>query len=614
MRTLCHAVGVLTAICLTPAALAADETDEVPSEPTPSDEAPALETSTPDDTPAAPMAASPEVTLELEQLREQIADLQARIGEQHTDITRTKRNLEARDEFKVEMEGLFRTRGYVFGKLFADQDRDARYMDMRLRLRPTFNYKDLAKAKFQVDALEDVVWGDNNDVANTAVFADAPSNTHVSGRSPPSIRLTRAWIEAVVPVGLVRVGRQPSQWGMGLLANDGNGLEKWFGEKHEGATFDRAIFATRPLALVQKIAGKKDSNTPLFLAIGVDRLVEDPLTQYYGYKCRQGMTQGEDDAYDVRCDPDEDGYSDLDHGYTEERDADTRGGDWWANQNDDVAQLVVAMIYKGTDLPLLGSSDSLTAGLYFVHRWQKETDSQVLISDLFVDAKLKSWRFEFEGTHIGGHSSGIALPGAFDPSGELDNPLYKDVAIDSYVGRAGYYRPDYELIMEHGFASGDDNVADSRFTGRPIHQDHNVGLLLYEEIIARATAEQWGDGADSLWSRGGVYNSRYIYPHARYTPLDNIDLIGGFVMAWPHKPDGSIVLCKAGEGCDQSPATAGSLGWEIDLGTKIHWHDHLHFSLEFGYAHATDRLPLVAAGLDPSGNFMTVQSRMAYTF
>ena len=551
---------------------------------------------------------------ELDALRAELADLKEQLDDQRLDITKNKRKLEALDELKVDVEGLFRTRGYIFPKMFADQERDARYMDMRLRVRPTFNYRDLAKATFQVDALEDVVWGDNADIAGTAIFADDPSNTPISGRSTPSMRVTRAWVEAITPVGVVRVGRQPSQWGLGLLANDGNGLERWFGEKHAGNTFDRALFATRPLAIAQKIAGKKDTDTPMFFAIGVDRLVEDPLTQYYGYKCTQGLTEGEDANYDVRCDPDEDGYTDIEHGYTEERDEERRGGDWWADQDDDVVQMVVALIYRGEDLKLLGSSDDLTVGGYMVRRWQKETDSDVIIGDVYVDAKLKSWRFAFEGLHIGGSSSGMALPGAFDPTGELDNPLYKDVAIDSYVARLGYERPNYEVIFEHGFASGDENVADSTFTGRPIHMDHNVGLLLYEEIIARVSAEQWGDGADALWSRGGVYNSRYIFPHARYTPLENIDLIGGFVMAWPHKADGSVILCKDGEGCAQSAATAGALGWEVDLGAKIQWHEHLHFSLEFGYAKATDRLPLVVAGLDPDGNFVTVQSRMAYLF
>ena len=85
-------------------------------------------------------------------------------------------------------------------------------------------------------------------------------------------------------------------------------------------------------------------------------------------------------------------------------------------------------------------------------------------------------------------------------------------------------------------------------------------------------------------------------------------------MAFPDKPDGRFIRCRDGEGCAQSQATAGPLGWELLLGVKHKWHKHLMFSLEGAYAKATDRLPLEAAGLNPNGNFFTVQSRLAYSF
>ena len=36
------------------------------------------------------------------------------------------------------------------------------------------------------------------------------------------------------------------------------------------------------------------------------------------------------------------------------------------------------------------------------------------------------------------------------------------------------------------------------------------------------------------------------------------------------------------------------------------------FSLETGFAHASDRLPLSRVGLNPNGNFFTLQSRIAF--
>ena len=58
-------------------------------------------------------------------------------------------------------------------------------------------------------------------------------------------------MEFKLPVGVMRVGRQESHWGMGLLANHGNGFDDLFGDNHWGATFDRIMFATQPLAIAQ---------------------------------------------------------------------------------------------------------------------------------------------------------------------------------------------------------------------------------------------------------------------------------------------------------------------------------------------------------------------------
>ena len=44
------------------------------------------------------------------------------------------------DDFEVELEGYYRTRGYVFGHVFEGQEGNASVMVQRLRLQPTINY------------------------------------------------------------------------------------------------------------------------------------------------------------------------------------------------------------------------------------------------------------------------------------------------------------------------------------------------------------------------------------------------------------------------------------------------------------------------------------------
>ncbi len=173
--------------------------------------------------------------------------------------------------------------------------------------------------------------------------------------------------------------------------------------------------------------------------------------------------------------------------------------------------------------------------------------------------------------------------------------------------------------MEHGYASGDANPNDDRFQVRALNQDYNVGLLLYEEVLANVTRALWTDTARGLWSNGGVYNSRYIFPTVTYEPMDNWQLVGGFLMAWPDKADGAFIRCRSSDkvGCDAPPAsqaTSDSLGWEVDVALKHTFHKHLLFSVEAGWARTTDRVPLAAAGLDPSGKFFTLQSRFGWQF
>jgi len=527
----------------------------------------------------------------------------------------------AAEDLEFEMEGYYRTRAYLYPNLYADQEEVGQFISHRLRVQPVFTYQDKAKFTFMADVIDDTVWGDNADRASTAVFANDPSMTGYDGVPTDAFRIKRSWIELTLPVGVLRVGRQPSHWGMGLLANDGDGFDDSFGENHQGNNFDRILFATRPIAIAQAAMGREDAGIPFFMGVAMDRLVEDPLTQYYGYECTEGLTDGTDDGYDSRCDSDGDGFSDFEHGYTEPREASERGDDWWVDRNDDVYETVLLAIYRGEDLPFLNYGD-LTVGAYAINRQQAETDSNVYIYDAYLRMLAYGVYLEGEILNIRGQSAAIALPGAvnYDPDAP---PLLKEVDIWGYVTRAGYrYQDIAALTVEHGYASGDDNVADEVFTGRPLHPDHNVGLILYDEILSRVTAATWTEAADGLWSGGGVYNSRYLFPTAEVHFLDNNwSVIGGFLTAWPDRPDGSRILCAEGDEVGGEPldcavydATASRLGWEVDGAIKGRFYEHMLFSLEAGYAKVTDRIPVQNVGLNPDAAFFTLQSRLAYEF
>jgi hypothetical protein len=521
----------------------------------------------------------------------------------------------APDNWKFKLDGYYRARGFVFSHLYEGQAMPATYMQHRLRMTPELNFEDRAKFFMTIDGLDGVVWGDNQSLASTALFAGDPSYTGAEGTEVDPIQFERIWTEFKVPVGLLRVGRQGSHWGMGLLANDGNGLDNdLFGENKYGSTYDRVIFATRPVDVVTTVASMvspkaKPVSFPLVTAIGVDRLVEDPLIQYYGYSCS--------------IDNPDDGCPQLeDHDVTEERDEDRRTDTWWVDPRDDVFEMIYVLMYKN-DGQKFGKNlvGDVTLGTYIVNRMQAETESNVLIVDAYGKFELAGVLAEAEILSITGETRAITLQNA-DP--EAEDPLYKQAAIAGGVARLGYQNELFTGLMEAGFASGDDDVTDENFTGRPIHPDHNVGLLLYEEIISRVTATGWGEDARGLWSNGGVYNSKYIYPNVRFRPMKGWELVGGVLVAWPDKPDGAFVLCAEGDEveCPIKDATSDILGWEVDVGVHHKWADHMNFVLEAGHAHATDRLPLASTGLEYElddeghayGNYFTVQSRIAYEF
>lgn len=532
----------------------------------------------------------------------------------------------AEDDWDFTLEGYYRFRGYSFHNLYADQEEPGRYMTQRLRIQPMINFEDRAKFIMMADVMDDVVFGDNQSLASTSLFAGDPSNTSMSGQSGSSFEIKRAWLETNLAVGTFKAGRQESHWGMGLLANSGNGFDDAFGENHGGATFDRILFATKPLAVSKALFGV-GSDIPLYMGYAFDRLVEDPLTQYYGYECEKGISPDNEDynvdCYDESYDVAGNGMTNLEHGYTDDSRLDSsRNSDWAFDNTDDVTEHVALIIYKGQNVPIFGSVGDFTLGAYGISRSQIETESDVFIWDVYTNILFNKIYAEGEVLNISGTSRAITLPGSTNPEGD---PLLKDVNIWAYAARLGYKTSDLTAYFETGYAGGDDAIADSNFTGRAIDGDYNVGLLLYDQVLAIASANTLGESGKALSSKGGVYNSRYINPIISFSPIANWEIIAGYVQAWPDRPDGAVIQCteedlaNADLACgsvpsDKANATENSIGWEVDLALKARLHKHILFSVETGYAEATDRIKLENVGLNPEGKFYTLQTRMAYEF
>ena len=444
------------------------------------------------------------------------------------------------------------------GGLYSDVG-DASFFVQRLRFEPTVSFgpnrdAPIGALKVQVDALDNVVFGDNSGLSSVPVFAVDPSTVDRDSSEVPSIELKRAWLELVVPFAQLRVGRMASQWGMGLLTGDGNGFDDEFGDNVRGSTYDRILIATRPLSVARFLSGHEPGDFPLITAVAYDQLVEAPF---------------------VGDPPRRSPY-----------------GNFLADGEDDVQQWTFVVFYNDTNLCPLRVTDELKGGLYLVDRTQPSTQSDVLIADAYFRLRLGPWFAEAEGLHIWGDSRAIPFPPP-DP-GELAE--HKSASIWGGVARTGLEMPLWSVRLEVGYASGDAVREDAEFTGRPLHPDFNVGLLLYEEVLAEKTAQTWGTAARGFWSQGGVYDSSYVSLQGKLRPIAGAELVGLVLFAVPDEVD-TVIESK------------DPLGLETDLALRVDFQRTFKWVLEGGILFPMDGLGTVG-----SGPPWTVQTRLAMVF
>lgn len=536
-----------------------------------------------------------------------------------------------------------------------DDASDMHLVFSRLRLDPTLRWGgNPAKGQVaavalgaQIDILDNVVWGDNSRVGSVPLFAENPSATNIYGRDNPPIHIRRLWLDVQVPVGLMKIGRQASQGGLGLLFNDGNGFRNDFGDAQGGSTFDRVAFATRPLTIYNALTNGSRAPTPLIVVVGHDWLVEDSLG--FGSNGQSTDTRMRGGPFGFTTDPTCGGATDP------------NGGEPTKKCDNDVGQWLYALIWKDDKLHLTKKTDELLLGLVYVNRTQDFNKSNMNILDGF-------WRFrvglsktgpsiytEGEFTSITGKTNGLKLlpGGSFnEDTGLADN--YLEGGVMNFVGRLGLTAPTWDGILEMGYSSGDEQLigGDQVFKMYPVNDDYKMGLLMYPMVLwARSVNTNAGRASGALNSGGGIFNSTYLNPKVRYRINGvgtQIELVAQGILAWADTLNGGSVIgftsdyysprAKPPAGgwtnpFDKEPFenntcsmfdTDCNIGWEADLAIKIKWlrrdlgatdsRDNymMRWSNEFGIMGAgaalKDRL---AVGAD---TIWTWQSRIAFVW
>ena len=449
------------------------------------------------------------------------------------------------------------------------------YGTMRLRLDPEVTYGPnpdlpIARLRFTIDGLDNVVYGDNARVFGVPLFAVDQSKTDVNGFDlTESLKLERAWIEFLVPVGQVRVGRMESHWGMGALTHAGNGLAEW-GDFLRGETFDRILFATRPITLARGIAKGDTRSTPLLYAFVYDRLSQDPVVSHV-------ISSADDGSSGAATNPNFKPF------YTTFPTRSTFPLAYLSNLDRRTSEIVNVLAWFDEDYGR-GATDELFVGAYAVYRWTRSTDSRITIPDVAWRLKhtLKKRRnlaITTEGEYyaILGHS------GALRFTGDCDNPIYNGercaegkANIHNVLARLGLMNEGkWATQLEGGFASGDQDIlgfggeaaaGNVKLTTRGFNENVKVGLLMYQVALRALTFQAMTPfGAAALGANGSVWNSKYLMPSFRFTIVPGLEVHTQFLVGWADKLDPFIYVnskSKCGFTADCF------MGWEADLAIR----------------------------------------------
>ena len=418
----------------------------------------------------------------------------------------------------------------------ADQSAAARELGLNkylyhwLRLNPRLDVGDVVSVVGQIDLPRGVFIGDSG------LYVDAAKDTY-SKSNWYNVYPRELYVEWRSPMGLFRLGQQKNHWGEGLVANDGD-HPQMFGDTNRGDIVERLLFATTPL-------GK---GTPFLLAAAGDLVFQD-------------------------------------------KNADLTNGDY-------AMQGVLAALYR---------VDVGNIGLYGVvrHQWHhaQAIDMYTPFSEYLtvgvVDLAGKL-RGKIPGAngyaYIAGEAATIFGSTSFIRS-NYGNALDPTAARDkekilSYGGSltAGFVHlrkgekeewGDAVAELEFGYASGDADPFDGTEKRFTFEQSHNVGLVLFNDVLRWKTARSATIAADPrlvnrpnpglqfLPSEGGVFGATYLNPRFVVRPKRWADVKLGFVLAQATADfvDPYQVGAKGNyANYDGGDPTRRDLGFEIDSG------------------------------------------------
>lgn len=354
--------------------------------------------------------------------------------------------------------------------------------NLRLRMNPQINVSDEVQINAQIDLLDNLVLGstpEGYDPDARGITPWAPIRAFSSTQNPPDSRnsltdavtVRRAWAQVRTDLGVLRFGRMGSDWGLGVLANGGEGREgsSPLDGLHAdyGDIADRVMFATR-------VAGI--TIVPIW-----DFAAEGPTSR-------------------------------LSYDHT--------GQSYDLSQLDDVNQYILVLARKLDEEDLrdrlqLGQV-AVQGGLYLVYRDQlltseyadplgstptRETivrrNAQAWIPDAWLQVQYRKFRFEMEAVLVAGSIENLETGGGYSNDdmtvmqyggvAQVEYRLMNDKLRIGFEGGLASGDPDIEGLSPNGglLAQLDDDKTISAFR---FDRDFNVDFILWEELMGAVSS------------------------------------------------------------------------------------------------------------------------------
>jgi len=410
----------------------------------------------------------------------------------------------------------YRANGVMIKPLDLNGTRDRNYgaIEHRLRLDAGVDYQDKIRLVTSVDVLDGVLWGDNG----TTGTVPEPTNGAKIATTNPNVATTcmtlrpgdptttatsyhyglcegtpvyvrRLYGDVVTPIGLFRIGRQPFTEGASITVNDGDGRKNRFGFARRGNSADRVLFATKPLEAFKPPSERDKTETNgTFLILAYDRLVNGDPQQF----------------------------------------------------RDDLHGFISAIRWLAPNHPLGTDGE---ARIYYAYRWSGLNETGINA----VGGRLMS---RFGDFHVGAEAA--VVTGSTREISEAfrvitnDPPVAQDVLQTGARAVVRWDKDPLTLYLEADYASGDsDPQTRTPLTQFRFAEDANVGLLMFEHILAYQTARAAAAGVatlrdlrapsyplDAISTRGSFTNAFAIFPQVDVRPIDNLLLRAGVLMAW----------------------------------------------------------------------------------